>query len=273
MSSPLPCPCCGHLVLDETPGSYEICPICFWEDDGVQFRCPTMTGGANRVSLIEAQQNYQEFGACDHHGRQHARPPARQTSRSTRRGAPSISPATPSRTGTVRSGPHGPRTVPCCAGGCQPSGAESPRLTRNEPTHSREEPRMASRIAALVQQMDGAADESMDARAELIHIGHTAIPVIGASVPLQGADGGVAGAGQQHRGVCRPRRRVSERCDGAGGVSTRLGPQCPQVRRGGWPAFGCSPRRPPQAGRYESRPGRSLGTRPTSASRPAPFGR
>jgi hypothetical protein len=23
-----PCPCCGYLVLDEEPGSYEICPIC-----------------------------------------------------------------------------------------------------------------------------------------------------------------------------------------------------------------------------------------------------
>lgn len=58
------------------PGSYEICPICFWEDDGVQFRWPTMAGGANRVSLVEAQQNYRSFGACDHHGQQYVRPPA-----------------------------------------------------------------------------------------------------------------------------------------------------------------------------------------------------
>lgn len=58
------------------PGSYEICPVCFWEDDGVQFRWPTMDGGANRVSLVEAQQNYREFGACDEHGRHFARPAA-----------------------------------------------------------------------------------------------------------------------------------------------------------------------------------------------------
>ncbi|WP_411073114.1 CPCC family cysteine-rich protein [Streptomyces sp. cmx-4-25] len=76
MSDRYPCPCCGHRVLDAMPGSYEICPVCFWEDDGVQFRWPTMGGGANKVSLIEAQRNHQDFGACDRHGLRHARPPA-----------------------------------------------------------------------------------------------------------------------------------------------------------------------------------------------------
>jgi rubrerythrin len=33
-----PCPGCGYLVFDEPPGSYEICPICFWEDDLAQLR-------------------------------------------------------------------------------------------------------------------------------------------------------------------------------------------------------------------------------------------
>ncbi|GGT08877.1 CPCC family cysteine-rich protein [Streptomyces atratus] len=73
---PLPLSCCGHLVLDEIPGSYTICPVCFWEDDGVQFRWPTMTGGANKISLIEAQRNYQNFGACDEHDRRFVWPPA-----------------------------------------------------------------------------------------------------------------------------------------------------------------------------------------------------
>lgn len=36
-----------HRVLADMPGSYEICPVCFWEDDGVQFRWPTMGDGAN----------------------------------------------------------------------------------------------------------------------------------------------------------------------------------------------------------------------------------
>ena len=30
---PSPCPCCGYLTLDER-GGYEICPVCYWEDDG-----------------------------------------------------------------------------------------------------------------------------------------------------------------------------------------------------------------------------------------------
>ncbi|MFD6183411.1 CPCC family cysteine-rich protein [Streptomyces goshikiensis] len=76
MNDRYPCPCCGHRVLDAMPGSYEICPVCFWEDDEVQIRWPTMDGGANKVSLIEAQRNYQDFGAGDQHGRQYVRPPA-----------------------------------------------------------------------------------------------------------------------------------------------------------------------------------------------------
>ncbi|WP_393060237.1 CPCC family cysteine-rich protein [Streptomyces sp. LN549] len=35
-----------------------------------------MPGGANKVSLMEAQRNYQDFGACDQHGRKYVRPPA-----------------------------------------------------------------------------------------------------------------------------------------------------------------------------------------------------
>ncbi|GAA5614497.1 hypothetical protein Spla01_05698 [Streptomyces platensis] len=35
-----------------------------------------MDGGANKLSQIEAQRNYQDFGACDQHGREYVRPPA-----------------------------------------------------------------------------------------------------------------------------------------------------------------------------------------------------
>lgn len=60
-----PCPCCGYLVFDEPPGSYDICPICFWEDDLSQLRFPTTTG-ANHVSLIKAQENFARDGVCEH---------------------------------------------------------------------------------------------------------------------------------------------------------------------------------------------------------------
>jgi hypothetical protein len=59
------CPCCGYLTLDEPPGSYAICDVCFWEDDAIQLRWPDWTGGANRPSLIEAQRAYLELGAVE----------------------------------------------------------------------------------------------------------------------------------------------------------------------------------------------------------------
>ncbi|HEY5908286.1 MAG TPA: CPCC family cysteine-rich protein, partial [Vicinamibacteria bacterium] len=42
-----PCPCCGYLMFKESPGSHDICKICFWEDDIVQLRDPHFSGGAN----------------------------------------------------------------------------------------------------------------------------------------------------------------------------------------------------------------------------------
>jgi hypothetical protein len=60
-----PCPCCGYEVFDEPPGSYDICDICFWEDDEAQLRYPEMDWGPNKVSLIEAQKNYALFGASE----------------------------------------------------------------------------------------------------------------------------------------------------------------------------------------------------------------
>ena len=60
-----PCPCCGHLVFAGRPGSYDICQVCFWEDDGVQLRWPHYAGGANRPSLVESQRNFIRFGAME----------------------------------------------------------------------------------------------------------------------------------------------------------------------------------------------------------------
>ncbi|MFE3683802.1 CPCC family cysteine-rich protein [Streptomyces sp. NPDC059095] len=34
-----------------------MCPVCFWEDDGVRCRWQTMDGGANKLSQMEAQRN------------------------------------------------------------------------------------------------------------------------------------------------------------------------------------------------------------------------
>lgn len=60
------CPCCGFDTFDKNDrGNYTICPICFWEDDQLQFDEPDTEGGANRVSLITGQINYEKFGACE----------------------------------------------------------------------------------------------------------------------------------------------------------------------------------------------------------------
>lgn len=42
--------------MDGPPGSYDICPICGWEDDHVQLAYPTTPVGANGQSLLDWQQ-------------------------------------------------------------------------------------------------------------------------------------------------------------------------------------------------------------------------
>jgi len=52
----LPCPACGFLtIIDDCYGSYHICEVCGWEDDGVQLANSSLSGGANWESLNEAQ--------------------------------------------------------------------------------------------------------------------------------------------------------------------------------------------------------------------------
>jgi hypothetical protein len=69
-----PCPCCGHQMFGEM-GAYEICSVCFWEDDLAQLRSPSMGGGPNAVCLVEAQRNYQRVGAMEERFVRNVRPP------------------------------------------------------------------------------------------------------------------------------------------------------------------------------------------------------
>ena len=60
------CLCCGYLTLRECPpGSFDICPVCAWEDDYAQGIDIDMRGGANRLSLSEARDNFQLIGVSD----------------------------------------------------------------------------------------------------------------------------------------------------------------------------------------------------------------
>ncbi|GGS26116.1 CPCC family cysteine-rich protein [Streptomyces griseoviridis] len=152
------------------PGSYAICPVCFWEDDAIQFRWPTMNGGANKVCLIEAQRNHQDFGACDQHGRRFARPPAADQPL-----APTWRPIDVTRDffevwgvedwAPVAVGPLHALLVAAHLLAPQPAGV------------------MTSGFKRLVQQLNGEAGESYDARAELIGIGSDAIPTIVDGLP------------------------------------------------------------------------------------------
>ncbi|MCK2000749.1 hypothetical protein MZM54_05010 [[Brevibacterium] frigoritolerans] len=72
------CPCCGYKTLDEKPpGTYDICEICFWEDDSYQYEHPDYDGGANTASLKEAQQNFINFGASERDFLKNVRPPTK----------------------------------------------------------------------------------------------------------------------------------------------------------------------------------------------------
>lgn len=73
-----PCPCCGYAIHTRPPGSYDLCPICFWEDDGLQLEfASTLAGGANEPTLLQAQLNYTECGSCEAGAAKHVRVPTR----------------------------------------------------------------------------------------------------------------------------------------------------------------------------------------------------
>lgn len=54
------CPVCGKYTFQSGPGSYEICPVCGWEDDKAQYKDPNLKGGANRLSLKEYKERYEK---------------------------------------------------------------------------------------------------------------------------------------------------------------------------------------------------------------------
>lgn len=69
------CPCCGYATLDE-PSGYDICPICFWEDDGQDDpQADESWGGPNHISLTEGRMNFLLYGASDGNDNEHCRSP------------------------------------------------------------------------------------------------------------------------------------------------------------------------------------------------------
>lgn len=71
-----PCACCGFLTMGEPEaGSFDICPVCYWEDDNVQFADINYRGGANDESLSEARDNYKKIGVYSLQYLKRVRPP------------------------------------------------------------------------------------------------------------------------------------------------------------------------------------------------------
>jgi len=77
------CLCCGCRTLDSR-GEYDICPVCYWEDDaylilseesikGIYYDSELsesdlmdIPSGANHgLTLRQGQENYRSFGACE----------------------------------------------------------------------------------------------------------------------------------------------------------------------------------------------------------------
>jgi hypothetical protein len=60
------CPCCHYKTLFGR-GGYEICPVCWWEDDGQDDHdADDVRGGPNgALSLTEARKNFASYGASD----------------------------------------------------------------------------------------------------------------------------------------------------------------------------------------------------------------
>lgn len=54
------CPVCKEYEF-EMANDFDICHVCFWENDGLQSENPNMTGGANLLSLNEYKQNWNKI--------------------------------------------------------------------------------------------------------------------------------------------------------------------------------------------------------------------
>ncbi len=73
---PVRCPCCLCKTLSER-GGFDICSVCFWEDDGQDdYDADVVRGGPNgALSLTQARANYRRLGACEARFVQSVRPP------------------------------------------------------------------------------------------------------------------------------------------------------------------------------------------------------
>ncbi len=59
------CPCCGRRTIAER-GRYDICTVCWWEDDGMDNNDADIASSPNYgISLTQARYNFIKFGIYD----------------------------------------------------------------------------------------------------------------------------------------------------------------------------------------------------------------
>ena len=92
------CLCCGYITL-ETRGVYDICPVCFWEDDAYLYvdeqgdikgsyyetnEIPEeilmdIPSGANHgLTLREGRENYKKYKVCEKSMKKYVRKPKKK---------------------------------------------------------------------------------------------------------------------------------------------------------------------------------------------------
>jgi len=59
-----PCACCDYFAVDSDE-DWEICAVCYWEQDPLCLTHPNFPSDANHgLSLCDAQGNFERYGAC-----------------------------------------------------------------------------------------------------------------------------------------------------------------------------------------------------------------
>lgn len=58
------CPCCDYFTLGAR-GAFEVCPVCYWEDDGSDMESLDVVSGPNHITLRAARSNFERLGAAD----------------------------------------------------------------------------------------------------------------------------------------------------------------------------------------------------------------
>lgn len=58
------CPCCDYFSLAKR-GSYDICQVCYWEDDGQGLGQLDDVSRPNHITLREGRLNFARCGAAD----------------------------------------------------------------------------------------------------------------------------------------------------------------------------------------------------------------